>query len=189
MTSARKTLPRFEFDYPDGAGTGIHLEADERSKALAEAATKDDIQQWWQEWEHSTTDEPIADDHLPLARAVYQQSTYTRIHRELWLQAKADTDRAAVAYARATVAAVYGIDPEALDGPAARKVWEATEKHADDLDRAITWGSSPAEKSAATRARRQCDRLEKFLEVAGLMHHDDDTFQPVFAGNAQPEAS
>ena len=144
MTSARKTLPRFEFDYPDGTGTGIHLEADERSKALAEAATKDDIQQWWQEWEHSTTDEPIADDHLPLARAVYQQSTYTRIHRELWLQAKADTDRAAVAYARATVAAVYGIDPEALDGPAARKVWEATEN-------TLTTWTAPSRGAAARR--------------------------------------
>jgi hypothetical protein len=179
--STRKTLPRFEFDYPDGTGTRIHEEADERSKALAAAATNRDIQQWWREYEYGT-DEPIADEHLDLARACYQQSVYNRIDRELWLQAKADTDRAAIAYARATVAAVYGLTPEALDGPSARKLWEAAGKHADDLDRAIRWGSSPAEKSAATRARRQCDRLEEFLEVARLMHRDDDTFEPVFAG-------
>ena len=147
MTSARKTLPRFEFDYPAGTGTRIHEEADECSKALAAAAAKDDIQQWYREWEHGTIHEPIADEHLPLARAVYQQSAYNRIHRELWLQAKADTDCAAVAYARATVAAVYGLTPQALDGPTGRKLWEAAEKHADDLDSAVTWGSSPAEKS------------------------------------------
>jgi hypothetical protein len=171
--SARKTLPRLTPDYPPDTGTRIHVEADERSKELAEAATKDDIQQWWREWEHSTSD-LIEDEYLDLARAAYQQSTYNRIHRELWLQAKAKLDEDTAAHARATVAAVYGIEPEALDGATAKRLMEDAERHTDALTRAAWDSPSTAAKTAASRAETQQDRLEDYLKAAGLARRDGE---------------
>ncbi len=187
MTSARKTLPRLDFDYPPGTVERVCAEADKQGRDLAQAATADELRQAWRDEGHDY-ELPRDEQYLDMVRCWHQGHQANRLRMELGMALKAECERDNAVRARAAVADFYGLDPAALDGKAAVALLEEAERHAWELRKAVAWGSAPSERAAATRAETHCDRLENYLMVAGLVSRDEDDGHLIYA-DALPEAS
>jgi hypothetical protein len=175
VVTAAPRLPLLDHDWPAGTWERIRAEAAGQAQAIADSATPEEIRQRLAESHPDLP--PLAENTMHLARTVFQGMTEDRIVRELAVREQGAHAERLAAAARAVLATAYGLDRDALDGGAARRLMGDATRHAEALrDGART----PAEKAAATRAEHHADRLEVYLTTAGLARWDDEACELTF---------
>jgi len=81
VTSARKTLPRLDFDYPPGTVERVCAEADKQGRDLAQAATADELRQAWRDEGHDY-ELPRDEQYLDMVRCWHQGHQANRLPAE-----------------------------------------------------------------------------------------------------------